>query len=203
MPRKAHVHPGQTYGLLTVVAPAKSDVRGDRRWACACSCGNPRTVVAEAHLNRTTSGRKTCGECHTFLRAKLDPLTLSLTARALQNAPKRKSPTRRMATRAELAEIERFMPKVGTIYGCLRVTGEAPRIYADGSRFIECECNCGKAHVMVKAIPLIRGRMKSCGCLNTTGKSTQVKVDARRVTSRSRPKTLGQMAAMPNVPAPS
>lgn len=163
MPRKPLVHTGQTYGLLTVVEQARSDVRGNRRWYCTCTCGNPRARFDEAQLHHGYTGVKTCGHCHKFMRACLDSLTLALTAPPSAPTPRRAR-----------TDLERFAPKPGAIFGCLIVTGQGLVARNDGDYYIECACNCGNSHIMVKAAPLMRGRVKSCGCLNSTGKSSAV-----------------------------
>jgi hypothetical protein len=49
---------GQRFGLLTVVALARSDKQGNTRWQCLCDCGKT-TTVRYGHL--TTDWVRSCG----------------------------------------------------------------------------------------------------------------------------------------------
>lgn len=50
---------GKTYGLLTVVSPAKPDRHGNTQWNCLCACGR-ETVVRYQHLSTNTV--RSCGK---------------------------------------------------------------------------------------------------------------------------------------------
>jgi len=50
---------GKTFGLLTVIAPAKPDRSGNTQWLCRCACGK-ETIVRYQHLS--TGKTRTCGK---------------------------------------------------------------------------------------------------------------------------------------------
>ena len=134
MGRPSRIQPGNTFGLLTALAPLRSVPKRGVVWQAQCSCGK----LWEGPASKLV-GLESCG-CQKAERAR--QLGLAAIGR----------PGSRVA-----AVIE------GAKFWWLTVLESLPGSIGDGKRFWICRCKCGNL-VEARADRLAYHRTRSCGC---------------------------------------
>lgn len=133
---------GHRYGRLTVIEYAGSSNK-KAMWRCKCDCGREK-IVAGSYLR--SGFVKSCG----CLRNELS------SERMKKIASENKNP----ANRVDLS---------GQKFGKLTVLGEPQK--GDRGTVWKCRCDCGNFCYKVST-DLVRGAVKSCGCLKAELHST-------------------------------
>ena len=180
---------GQRFGRYTVIARAENNRHKQARWLCRCDCGTERVVLG---YSLTSGHTQSCG-ClarERTSKAMLRDLTgqqfgkLSVIERAGSDRRKqamwlcrcdcgKMHTTRgRLLVRGDTSSCGclRAAPELkGQRFGRLMVLKKAEPT-ARGETVWLCECDCGKVR-KVRAMNLVYGTTKSCGCFARDGVS--------------------------------
>ena len=183
---------GTHCGLLTVIEKSSEKYGAQTQWVCLCVCGKQK-LVTTGNLNAKKV--ISCGCQRNNGAFKSDDLSGQKFGRlsVVSKTEKRSSGSVVWLCHCDcgkMKEVRQNRLKSGTTKSCgclnieainkinslppenllgrkfnrLTVVASAPKRLADGSAMWKCVCECGKQSV-VRADALLRGTIKSCGCL--------------------------------------